>query len=100
MAYEMRAGSGSLFKNDRKEKDTHPDLKGKVMLPNGEVRWLSAWKKTTGAGAAWLSISVGELVQPMAGGSNLPGNGVPPLDAHNAAKANAFVPDLDDDVPF
>ena len=40
MAYEMRAGSGSLFKNDRKEKETHPDLKDKVMLPNGEVRWL------------------------------------------------------------
>ncbi len=100
MAYEMRAGSGSLFKNDRKEKETHPDLKGKVMLPNGEVRWLSAWKKTTGAGAAWLSISVGELVQPMTGGSNLPGGGVPPLDAHNQAKANAFVVETDDDIPF
>lgn len=101
MAYEMRAGSGSLFNNDRKEKDTHPDLKGKVMLPNGEVRWLSAWNKTTGAGAAWLSISVGELVQqPMTGGSNLPGGGVPPLDSHNAAKANAFVVETDDDIPF
>lgn len=97
MAYEMRAGSGSLFKNDRKEKETHPDLKGKVMLPNGEVRWLSAWKKTTGAGAAWLSVSIGDLVQPMAGGSNL---SVPPLDAHNQAKANAFVVDTDDDIPF
>lgn len=102
MAYEMRAGSGSLFKNDRKEKDTHPDLKGKVMLPNGEVRWLSAWKKQTGAGAAWLSISVGELVQAQGQsyGSNLPGNGVPPLDAHNTAKANAFVVETDDDIPF
>jgi len=97
MAYEMRAGSGSLFKNDRKEKETHPDLKGKVMLPNGEVRWLSAWKKTTGAGAAWLSVSIGDLVQPMAGGSNL---SVPPLDAHNQAKANAFVVETDDDIPF
>lgn len=100
MAYEMRAGSGSLFKNDRKEKETHPDLKGKVMLPNGEVRWLSAWEKTTAAGAAWLSISIGELVQPMTGGSNLPGGGVPPLDAHNQAKANAFVVETDDDIPF
>ncbi len=100
MAYEMRAGSGSLFKNDRKEKDTHPDLKGKVMLPNGEVRWLSCWKKQTAAGAAWLSISIGELVQPMTGGSNLPGGGVPPLDSHNAAKANAFVVETDDDIPF
>jgi hypothetical protein len=100
MAYEMRAGSGSLFKNDRKEKETHPDLKGKVMLPNGEVRWLSCWKKQTAAGATWLSISIGELVQPMTGGSNLPGGGVPPLDAHNKAKANAYMPDTDDDIPF
>lgn len=100
MAYEMRAGSGSLFKNDRKEKETHPDLKGKVMLPNGEVRWLSAWKKQTSAGAAWLSVSIGDLVQPIAGGTNL---SVPPLDAHNQAKGNGFapaVPDLDDDIPF
>jgi uncharacterized protein (DUF736 family) len=97
MAYEMRVNQGSLFKNDRKEKETHPDLKGKVMLPNGEVRWLSAWKKTTGAGAAWLSVSIGDLVQPMAGGSNL---SVPPLDAHNQAKGNAFVVETDDDIPF
>jgi hypothetical protein len=97
MAYEMRAGQGSLFKNDRKEKDTHPDLKGKVMLPNGEVRWLSCWKKQTGAGATWLSIQIGELVQQQSGGSNL---SVPPLDAHNKAKANAFVADNDDDIPF
>lgn len=96
MAYEMRVGSGSLFKNDRKEKETHPDLKGKVMLPNGEVRWLSAWKKQTGAGAPWLSISVGELVQQSGGGGMV-------LDSHNQAKGNGFAPppvDLDDDIPF
>ena len=101
MAYEMRAGSGSLFKNDRKEKETHPDLRGKIMLPNGELHWFSAWSKTTGAGAKWLSVSIGDLVQPMTGGSNLPGGGVPPLDAHNAAKANGFqADDNDDDIPF
>jgi hypothetical protein len=97
MAYEMRAGSGSLFKNDYKEKETQPDLKGKVMLPNGEVRWISAWKKTTGAGAPWLSLSVGELVQQQGGGGGMV------LDDHNKAKGNGFAPppvDLDDDIPF
>jgi len=39
MAYEMRAGQGSLFKNDKKTTDSHPTLKGRIMLPNGEVRW-------------------------------------------------------------
>ena len=63
MAYEMRPGSGSLFKNDQKTTERHPNLKGKVMLPNGEVRWVSAWSKLTSAGDKWLSFSIGEIVQ-------------------------------------
>lgn len=93
MAYEMRAGQGSLFKNDKKTTDKHPNLKGKVMLPNGEVRWVSAWTKKTSAGDNWLSISIGELVQQQSGGMV--------LDDHNKAKANGFQPvEHDDDVPF
>ena len=90
MAYEMKPSSGSLFKNDRKEKETHPDLKGKVMLPNGEVRWLSGWKKQTTAGDGWLSLAIGDLVQ---------GAAPAPVSAHSQAKANAFVAD-DSDIPF
>ena len=99
MAYEMRAGQGSLFKNDKKTTDKHPNLKGKVMLPNGEVRWVSAWSKRTGAGEPWISFAIGDLVQ-QSGGQNLAGNGVPPLDAHNQAKGNGFVQEVDDDIPF
>lgn len=98
MAYEMRAGQGSLFKNDKKEKETQPDLKGKVMLPDGTVHWVSAWRKTTQANAVWFSLQIGDPVQ-QSGGSNL-GGGVPPLDAHNQAKGNVFVTDPDDDIPF
>ena len=93
MAYEMKPSSGSLFKNDRKEKETHPDLKGKVMLPNGEVRWLSGWKKQTSAGDGWLSLSIGDLVQQGGGGGQ-------PMTQHSQQKANAFVADPDDDIPF
>lgn len=89
MAYEMKPSSGSLFKNDRKEKETHPDLKGKVMLPNGEVRWISGWKKQTTAGDTWVSLAIGDLVQGAAA----------PVSAHSQAKANAFVAD-DSDIPF
>lgn len=96
MAYEMKPSSGSLFKNDRKEKETQPDLRGKIMLPNGEVRWVSAWKKKTAAGDTWLSLAIGDLVQ-QSGGSNYGGQ---PVSDHSQAKANAFVVETDDDIPF
>ena len=63
MAYEMRPGSGSLFKNDKRTEEKHPNAKGKIMLPNGEVRWISAWTKTTSAGEKWQSLSLGDLVE-------------------------------------
>jgi hypothetical protein len=96
MAYEMRAGSGSLFKNDNKTSERHPDYKGKVMLPNGEVRWLSGWKRQTTAGDGWLSLSIGDLVQQAGGGSY---GGGQPMTPHSEAKGNAFVSD-DSDIPF
>jgi hypothetical protein len=93
MAYEMRPGQGSLFRNEKKTTDKHPSLKGKVMLPNGEVRWLSAWSKKTASGDTWLSLSVGDLVQQAGGGMV--------LDDHNQAKGNGYAPQGgDDDIPF
>lgn len=44
MAFEQKDNSGSLFKNDRKEKETHPDYKGTAMI-DGKVYWISAWLK-------------------------------------------------------
>ena len=48
---------GSLFKNDRKEKETHPDLKGSINI-NGQEFWLSGWSKVTSKGDKMLSLSV------------------------------------------
>ena len=45
MSFEQRDNSGSLFPNDRKEKDTHPDFKGTAMI-DGVVYWVSGWTKT------------------------------------------------------
>jgi len=57
MAYEPKPGSFSLFKNDRKEKDTHPDYKGDGMDLSGNPVWISAWIKE-GAKGKFMSCSM------------------------------------------
>ena len=99
MAYEMRAGQGSLFKNDQKTTDKHPNLKGRVMLPNGEVRWVSGWTKTNVAGEKWISLSIGELC--MVQGQAAPSGGYgQPAYLAPVQQAPARVVALDDDIPF
>ena len=55
--FEQRDNSGSLFKNDRRETDKHPNYKGSVMVAGVEY-WLSAWVKTSRAGTKFMSLSV------------------------------------------
>lgn len=84
MAYEMKPGQGSAFKNDKKTEDWHPAYKGKVMLPNGQVHWLDVTPKKTKAGDTWLAIKVGN-----------------PVDgAAKPAPVTASVAEVDDDIPF
>ena len=50
---------GSIWGNDKKEKDTHPDFKGSINVEGVEY-WLSAWKRKEGANpkAPALSFSI------------------------------------------
>lgn len=84
MAYEQRDGSGSLFPNDKREKDTHPNLRGSITI-NGVAYWLDAWTKLKADGTKWLSLSA----KPKEASAPTP-----------AAKAKAAVDALDDEIPF
>jgi hypothetical protein len=58
--FQHKLGSGSLFKNQFKSKDSHPDYTGKIILSKehkaGDELKISAWKKTSLKGV-YLSIS-------------------------------------------
>jgi uncharacterized protein (DUF736 family) len=56
MAYEMKNYSGSMFKNDRKESDSHPDYKGSAMIAGVEM-WMDAWIKKKEGAKAYMSFS-------------------------------------------
>ena len=50
---------GSLFKNDRKETDKHPNYKGSLNVA-GTDYWISAWIKKSKEGSTFMSLSVEE----------------------------------------
>jgi uncharacterized protein (DUF736 family) len=50
---------GAIFKNDRKEKDTHPDYRGKINV-DGVDKEISLWVKESKAGKTYFSASISE----------------------------------------
>ena len=68
--------TGSLWPNERREKDTHPNVTGTVNI-NGVEYWASGWTKEH-KGKKFLSLSF-----------------KPKEDKPQAAK-----PELNDDIPF
>lgn len=56
MAWEMRDGQGSLFKNGKRENEKHPNAKGEAMI-GGVVYEVAAWTKKDKNGNPWQSLS-------------------------------------------
>lgn len=56
MAYEAKPGTFSLFKNDKKESDKHPDYRGDGKDADGNPIWVSAWLKE-GKSGKFMSCS-------------------------------------------
>jgi hypothetical protein len=55
MAYEHKENKGSIFKNDRKEKDTHPDYTGQINVA-GTLYNISGWINESKGGKKILRI--------------------------------------------
>jgi hypothetical protein len=84
---------GSLGKNKRKEKDTHPDYAGQINV-DGRDYWLSAWLKTNNqTGEKFFSLAV-KPKEVKAGVQGNDGFGDQPP-ARRPAKD-----DFDDSIPF
>lgn len=57
MAFELRDGQGTLFKNDKDGNDKRPDYRGELKLLDGSTVKLAGWVKQ-GAKGSFLSISI------------------------------------------
>lgn len=97
MAYEMKDNTGSLFKNDRKETDSHPDYKGSALL-GGVEHWLDAWINEARDGSKYMSLKFKPKEQRAGARTNYAGADE---GEWNSAAAAAKPPsDLDDEIPF
>ena len=48
---------GSLFKNEKKTEEKHPDLNGSINI-EGTDYWISGWSKVSKGGQKFISLSV------------------------------------------
>jgi len=102
---EVRPGSGVLFRNDRKERDTHPDYTGSITLPDGTEHWFKAWLKE-GSRGKFLSVQIGDPKEERGsagGGGGGGGRGRVVQGKFGSGPRPAGAGggrDLDDDIPF
>jgi hypothetical protein len=56
MAFEQKDNSGSVWVNDRKDQDTHPDRTGTAKI-DGTDYWVNGWLRKTKDGLPGLFLA-------------------------------------------
>jgi hypothetical protein len=85
---------GSIWKNDKKEKDTHPDFTGSLNV-GGVDYWVSAWKRKEGAKATAPALSFS--VKPKEEASQAKPD---PISSGQVPMSQRLRRDDDADIPF
>lgn len=105
MAEYDNTNSGALFENQKREKDTHPHLRGSctIKTPDGELveYWVSAWQKTSKKGDDFFSLSFqlkGESEESKPAPVKKQGGLFKKRDEATAKTASSE--ELDDSIPF
>ena len=83
MAFEHQELSGSIFRNDRRDKDTQPTHKGDCKI-EGVDYWISAWTNETKGGNKYFGLKFEKKDDKYQSGA------APKLPTE----------DFDDDIPF
>jgi hypothetical protein len=101
MAYD-NTNSGLLAKNDRKEKDSHPDYRGSINI-EGQEYWLSAWVKVGREGSKlegqkYFSLSAQPKEEQQQRRAPAPAPAPPPR--RQQTQQRTSITDMDDDIPF
>ena len=78
--------SGAIFKNDKKETDSHPDYKGSINA-EGKDYWASVWINKSKEGKSYMSIKL---------------TAKDALQSPGAPRVNQVSnePDINEDIPF
>lgn len=102
MPYEQKPNTGSLFRNDRKESDSHPDYKGSALIDGLGDCWLDAWINTAKDGSKYMSLKIKPREARQMQGYVGSYNGDPATNHSGSAPARqpASAYDDDSDVPF
>lgn len=56
--WETKPNTGSAFPNKRKQKDTHPDFVGDLLVAEPGLHWLNIWVKQMKNGEQYFSVSL------------------------------------------